>query len=86
MNAILDALELDSELIASVQDKFFNIFGFLPSTTLIERLGPELKALLTFLEIVTAHLHWLNIYIFIFTLKIFYTVYSSFNWLVNGVF
>ena len=32
----LDALELDSELIAAVQDKFFNIFGFLPSTTLIE--------------------------------------------------
>ena len=45
----LDALELDSELIAAVQDKFFNIFGFLPSTALIERLRPELKALLTFL-------------------------------------
>ena len=43
----LDALELDSELLGAMQDQFFHIFGFLPSSVFIERLRPELKTLLT---------------------------------------
>uniref|UniRef100_A0A1X7V1V3 RING-type E3 ubiquitin transferase (cysteine targeting) n=1 Tax=Amphimedon queenslandica TaxID=400682 RepID=A0A1X7V1V3_AMPQE len=43
----LDALELDNELFGTMQDRFFHIFGFLPSSALIERLRPELKTLLT---------------------------------------
>lgn len=45
----LDALELDGDLTNVIQEKFFAIFEFLPSVSLLENLKPELKVILRYL-------------------------------------
>lgn len=45
----LDVVELDSELMNILQNKFMEIFKYLPRAGLVEKLKPELKAFVRFL-------------------------------------